>query len=123
MVNLFNLIKESLNGNDNTKSSTRLQSYLVLVPVILTSFIFVIIEIVNAILTWNTGKIYSPTNQIIIAYSMILAHHISVLFSRQKSQKPEEPKPDEEIVKNDESSDTSNTDTTNTSEENQEEVK
>ena len=58
MVNLFNLIKESLNGNDNTKSSTRLQSYLVLVPVILTSFIFVIIEIVNAILTWNTGKIH-----------------------------------------------------------------
>ncbi len=89
MVNfskLTSIILSTLNGNDNKKSSTRFQSYIVLIPVILTAFVFIFIEIINAIITWKTGAKYIPTNEILVAYGMILTHHISVLFSRQKSK-------------------------------------
>ena len=90
MNNIIKIILYTLNGKDNTKSSVRLQSYFVLLPILIISGLFIIIEAVNAILSWKTGTKYIPTNEFLGAYAMLLAHHISVLFSRQKSENKEE---------------------------------
>lgn len=90
MNNIIKIILYTLNGKDNTKSSVRLQSYFVLLPILIISVLFIIIEAVNAILSWKVGSKYIPTNEFLGAYAMLLAHHISVLFSRQKSENKEE---------------------------------
>lgn len=85
MKNLFNLIKLSLNGNSNNTSSVRLQSYLIILPILLAVLIFLTIEVWSFGHSIHTGGDYHISNEIIIIFGMLLAHHLSILFSRNKS--------------------------------------
>lgn len=102
---LFNAIGRSLDGTSEKTSSVRIQAYVLLIPVLLASLVFVSIEAVNAIIAWNNQIAYVPSNESIIIFGMILSHHISVLFTRTKLKNFYEVKPNnnkEEIeVEND----------------------
>ncbi len=79
-----NAIGRSLDGTSEKTSSVRIQAYVLLIPVLLASLVFVSIEAVNAIVAWNNQVAYVPSNESIIIFGMILSHHISVLFTRTK---------------------------------------
>lgn len=72
----------------NNISTSRLQSYFVLLPVLLSCFTFLTIEIVNAIIQWVHTKTYTISTEAIIIFGMILAHHLGILFSRPKTYEP-----------------------------------
>ena len=84
MKKLFNLIKLSLNGDSNEVSTARLQSYLIILPILVFLLVFLIIEVWSFGHSINTGKDYHISNEIILIFGMLLAHHLSILFSRSK---------------------------------------
>jgi hypothetical protein len=84
---IADIIKKSLSSG-NEVSSSRLQSYLLLLPVIGGGVFFLVIELVNAILSWHLGKPYVPSNEALVVYGMILSHHTATLFNRTKQIVP-----------------------------------
>jgi hypothetical protein len=86
MKQFFHIIRESLNGNTNDPSTIRIQSYLVLAPILLCVLIFLIIEIWSFIHAIKHGNAYRLSNEIIVVFGMTLSHHLAVLFQRTKSQ-------------------------------------
>jgi hypothetical protein len=91
--NLFNFsftkkvwAKIGLSISSEKVSSIRIQAFILLFPVVSASFIFITIELINAIIAWKNNIPYIPSNESIIIFGMILSHHISVLFSRSKPQ-------------------------------------
>jgi len=76
----------SIDGSTNTVSSVRVQSYLVLLPVILMVLVFLIIEIWSFIHAIRSDGDYKLSSEIIIVFGMMLSHHLAVLFSRTRSQ-------------------------------------
>jgi uncharacterized membrane protein YwaF len=86
MKNLFNLIKLSLNGQNHDVSAARLQSYLIILPILLLVITFLLIEIWSFMHSIQTlpNTPYHLSNEIIIIFGMLLAHHLSILFSRNK---------------------------------------
>lgn len=94
---------------DKKHSSTRLQSYIVLLPILLMTIIFVIIEIWQFIHSITYGIDYNISSEIIVVFGMLLSHHLAILFSRTKSTKIEdvntnliEENTDEDVTKDDE---------------------
>lgn len=94
---LTNLIKQliykiskSLNGDSNEVSTSRLQSYIVLVPIISMSLIFTLIEIWSFLHAINAGTSYRLSNEIMVIYGMLLSHHLGLLFSRNKPISPDD---------------------------------
>lgn len=78
-------IAQSLDGSNNTVSSVRIQSYLMMFPILAMVFVFLVIEIWAFAHTIHNGKDYKLSNEIILVFGMMLAHHLSILFSRAKS--------------------------------------
>ena len=83
---LFIKITKSLNINDTTVSTTRLQSYLILLPILIMVFVFLFIEIWSFFHAINADKPYVLSNEIIVVFGMLLSHHLGILFSRNKVQ-------------------------------------
>lgn len=77
-------IAESLDGTSNKVSSVRLQSYIILFPILLMVLVFLIIEIWSFIHAIKTASEYKMSSEIIIVFGMTLSHHITILFSRSK---------------------------------------
>lgn len=70
---------------DNPTSSTRVQSYIILFPILLSVMVFLIIEMWSFIHAIKCGTAYHLSNEIIIIFGMILAHHITIIYGRTKS--------------------------------------
>jgi len=70
----------------NQHSSVRVQSYIILIPILIMSLIFTGFEITTFALAIYKGTIYKISSEIIVIYGMLLSHHLAVLFSRKKSQ-------------------------------------
>lgn len=89
LKNLFEKIGFSvLEGNKH--SSARLQSYIVLIPILLMTLIFIGFEITTFGICIYSGTVYKISSEIIVVFGMLLSHHLAVLFSRKKSQSIEE---------------------------------
>lgn len=73
-----------ISGNPN--SSARIQSYLVLAPILLMVLVVVGIEITSFGIAMYAAKTYVMSNEFIIVFGMTLSHHLAILFSRSKSQ-------------------------------------
>ena|ERR1035437_8230885 len=91
MKNLFNRfltkISLSLNGHTHEVSTPRLQSYLVLIAILMMMIGALVIEMwsfINAIYHTET---YKMSNEFIVVFGMALGHHLSILFSRNKVSK------------------------------------
>lgn len=78
-------IAQSVDGTNDKVSTARLQSYLMMFPILAMVFVFLVIEIWAFAHTINAGKDYRLSNEIILVFGMMLAHHLSILFSRAKS--------------------------------------
>ena len=79
-------IAESVDTHGNTISSVRLQSYLILLPILMMVLVFLTIEIWSFIHAIRHGTEYKLSSEIIIVFGMMLSHHLAILFSRSKSQ-------------------------------------
>lgn len=79
-------IAESVDTQGNTISSVRLQSYIILFPILLMVLVFLIIEIWSFIHAIRHGAEYKLSSEVIIVFGMMLSHHLAILFSRSKSQ-------------------------------------
>lgn len=86
MKKFFQIIRQSLNGSTNDPSTVRIQSYLILLPILLTMLTFLIIEVWSFIHAIKLGTDYRLSNEIIVVFGMVLSHHLAVLFQRNKSQ-------------------------------------
>ena len=67
-------------------STNRIQSYILLLPILCMSVIFTGIEVYQFFHCINSDKDYYLSAEIIIVFGMILSHHLAILFSRSKSQ-------------------------------------
>lgn len=82
---LFNLIKSSSTDSKGRISSTRIQAFMTMSLIYIFTFVFIIIELSNAYHIWP--KSYIPSSESIIVFSMILAHHIAILFHKIRENK------------------------------------
>jgi uncharacterized oligopeptide transporter (OPT) family protein len=79
-------IAESVDTQGNAISSVRLQSYIILFPILMMVLVFLIIEIWSFAHAIQHGDEYKLSSEIIIVFGMMLSHHLAILFSRSKSQ-------------------------------------
>ena len=70
----------------NVYSSVRLQSFIILLPILLMTFTFIGFEITTFAMCIYLGKAYYISSEIIVIFGMILSHHLALVFSRKKSQ-------------------------------------
>ncbi len=75
---------------DNQHSTPRIQSYIVLLPILFMTLIFVIIEVWSFIHSITCGADYHISSEILVVFGMLLSHHLAIIFSRKKSQGIEE---------------------------------
>lgn len=81
------LLKIASSVNSNTPvSSVRVQSYIMMLPILLMVAVFVIIELAAFIHSVRKDNEYHISNEIIVIFAMNLSHHLAILFSRSKSQ-------------------------------------
>jgi len=73
MKKFFTLIKKSILSPTGKESSTRIGSYIIMAIIVLFSLVFLGIEIYTTI---QTGHI---SNEAIVIFGMILAHHLTLL--------------------------------------------
>ena len=71
--------KSILAGISNKVSTTRISSYLILASILATTFIYLIIDVVNAIIKWSHGEVFIVSAESIIFFGMVLAHHLALL--------------------------------------------
>jgi hypothetical protein len=81
---LSKIASSSIQGN--ATSTPRVQSYIILVPILLMSTIFMGFEVSHLIYCLYTAKDYAISAEIIIIFGMLLSHHLALIFSRGKSQ-------------------------------------
>lgn len=72
---------------DNTHSTHRVQSYVLMIPILLMVITFLAIEIYQFIFCIHTGLTYAISSEIIITFGMLLTHHITVLFQKDINNK------------------------------------
>jgi hypothetical protein len=82
-------IEESVKS-DSKISSTRIQTYIMMISVILSTAAFLAIEIANAVVAWFNNKPYVISSESIIIFGMILSHHLGMMFSKPKSYNPDD---------------------------------
>ena len=66
-------------GISNKVSTTRISSYLILASILTTGIVYLIIDIVNAIIKWSNGETFIISSEDLIFFGMILAHHLALL--------------------------------------------
>lgn len=81
---LLSMIKQSSYDKLGKVSSARLSSYIVLASIILNCLIFMGIEVTNAIIVWRNNLTYTIPSEHIIIFSLVLTHHIALLFYKSK---------------------------------------
>lgn len=87
MKRLFWYIGKSSTDSHGKISSSRLSSYFILFGIILLCFVFMGIEIGNAILAWNKNEAYIVPFAHITIFGMILAHHLVLLGLKNANDK------------------------------------
>lgn len=71
--------KSTLGGVSNKVSTTRISSYLILGSILATGFVYLLIDIINAIIKWHKGEVFIISTEDLIFFGMILTHHLTLL--------------------------------------------
>jgi len=71
--------KSILAGTSNKVSTTRISSYLILGSILTTGLIYLLIDIVNAIIKWAHGEVFVISTESLVFFGMILTHHLTLL--------------------------------------------
>ncbi len=76
----FEYVERSvLGGISNKVSTTRISSYLILGSILATGFVYLLIDIINAIIKWHKGEVFIISTEDLIFFGMILTHHLALL--------------------------------------------
>ena len=84
LLKILKFVKMSLTS-DNSVSSTRIQSYFLLILIILLTLGAFIIEGCSFYHSLHSGVPYVISNQYMTIFISLLALHLSVLFQRTKT--------------------------------------
>ena len=71
--------KSIFGGVSNKVSTTRISSYLILGSILTTGVVYLLIDIINAIIKWSKGQIFVISTEDLIFFGMILTHHLALL--------------------------------------------
>jgi hypothetical protein len=71
--------KSTLGGVSNKVSTTRISSYLILGSILATGFVYLLIDVINAIIKWHKGEVFIISTEDLIFFGMILTHHLTLL--------------------------------------------
>lgn len=85
MKRIKDLIYKSL-YKGNKPSSSRVFSYIMMIVILLLGISHVSFEIGNAIVSWKSGDIYTPSWESITVIAMWLAHQLTLLGIYKKSE-------------------------------------
>jgi len=83
--NLRKLIVESL-YKGKKPSSSRMFSYAMMAIILLSGLTAISIELVNAIIVWKSGGVYTIPNAHIVILGMWLAHQLTLLGIYKRSE-------------------------------------
>jgi hypothetical protein len=86
MKGLFKRIDESLYDAMGKVSHTKISSYIILAGIYLSSLVYLIIDIVNAAMTWADGSTYEIPGAHIGLFTLLLGHHLALLGIKKNSE-------------------------------------
>lgn len=102
---LLNYVSKSIDAN-NSVSTPRFQSWIVLTAILFQVLMFTIFEILSFIVAIKTGIPYTISADNIVIFGMLLSHQLALVFARSKSQSIKEIKGEddtkEEIIEEEE---------------------
>lgn len=88
---MIHYIKQIYDGSIKDKngkySSSRLSSFFILTSILLSTVMFIIIDLINAIEMWKLNKIYTIPVEHIGIFSLILSHHLILLGLKNSGEK------------------------------------
>ena len=86
MKKILNRIDKSLYDASGKISHTKINSYIILAGIYLSSLVFLFIDITNAIVTWMDGLIYEIPAAHIGIFALLLGHHLALLGIKKNSE-------------------------------------
>ena len=90
----FEYVERSiLGGISNKVSTTRISSYLILGSILATGFVYLLIDIINAIIKWHKGEVFIISTEDLIFFGMILTHHLTLLGINKNAETDRGPDP------------------------------
>lgn len=84
---VFNNINLSIKDITGRVSSGKISSYFILGSILTSSAAFILIDIVNAIVSWRLGNTYTIPIEHIGIFALILSHHLVLLGIKNASDK------------------------------------
>lgn len=84
ILNFFKYIAKSVTANSEV-SSVRIQTYLLLITILLMSITFIVIEIAHFIVSYQKDLVYNISSEIIIILGMLLSHHLGLALTRKNA--------------------------------------
>jgi hypothetical protein len=89
MIKLFreivSYVRQSVHGNGGYISHTKISSYFILGGILTSIIIFSSVDIINAIISWQVGNVYTIPYEHIFIYSLTLTHHLILLGLKKGS--------------------------------------
>lgn len=79
-------IDESLYDAMGKVSHTKISSYVILLVIYVSSLVFLVIDIVNAAMSWSDGKAYEIPGAHIGLFTLLLGHHLALLGIKKNSE-------------------------------------
>lgn len=73
---IFSYVAKSVYNKDGKVSTARVSSYFILVGINLSTFVFLGIDVVNAINHWKLGTDYTIPSAHIGIFALVLSHHL-----------------------------------------------
>jgi hypothetical protein len=94
------IVQKALTDHLGKISSARVSSFIILAQIILTSMVFIAIELINANVMWDQNLIYVIPTEHIIIFGMVLTHHLFLLGIKKSSEASSFPSLDNQIAFN-----------------------
>lgn len=84
---MFNILKSSIKDLSGRDSSSKISAYFILGSILTSSAVFILIDIVNAVISWRLGITYTIPIEHIGIFTLILSHHLVLLGLKNASDK------------------------------------
>lgn len=86
LKNILNKISKSCREESGRESHTRISSYIILIVIIISSLVFLGIDIINLISSIQKGETYEIPYGHITLFGMMLSHHLFLLGIKKNSE-------------------------------------
>ena len=86
MKKLLKRIDDSLYDSMGKVSHTKISSYVILLGIYVSALMFLVIDIVNAAVTWSKAETYEIPGAHIGLFTLLLGHHLALLGIKKYSE-------------------------------------